>query len=470
MADPEVGVTPYWELTFDADGDVNAQQRDRLLREVAQRGVKDLIVFAHGWNSERAGATRLYSRFFEPLPELAPNARLGYVGVMWPSMRFADEPVPDFGRSVAEASGAAAASGSAAASGPAGAVVGPALDTGTRSALSAVFPGRATLIDQIARMLDQRPEGEPALEEYRRLVRLLVELRPEAPGAAFASDTLAEAGPGGDPEMFLGNAARTCREFAEALAKDTEGAGDAGAGTATGTRADRAPAAPDVPQLWDGARELLRQAAYFAMKRRAGAVGERGLGRLLGRLAQTAPGVRVHLVGHSFGGRLVSFALRGLPRGVRTVKSVTLLQAAFSHYAFAARLPHDARDSGVLHGRQDRIDGPLVCCFSRFDSALGTVYPLASRTAGDDRTAAVAALPHVLGPRWGALGHDGVQAVPGTRTFTLAEALRVGLPASGCVNIDASAVVRRGGRPAGAHSDICHRELAQVVLAAGRIG
>jgi hypothetical protein len=37
------------------------------------------------------------------------------------------------------------------------------------------------------------------------------------------------------------------------------------------------------------------------------------------------------------------------------------------------------------------------------------------------------------------------------------------------VNIDVTAVVKRGGPPSGAHSDICHRELAQVVLAAGRI-
>ncbi|MDQ1039716.1 hypothetical protein QFZ75_006132 [Streptomyces sp. V3I8] len=444
MADPEVGVAPYWELTFDADGDVNGAQRDRLLREVVERGVRDLIVFAHGWNNDRSAATRLCGRFFEPIPALAPNARLGYVGVMWPAMRFADEPVPDFGRTVTAVS------------------VGPALDKGTHGALLTAFPGRATLIDQIARMLDQQPEGDEALEEYGRLVRLLVELRPEAPGAAFAADTLAEAGPHSGPEMFLGNAARMCDEFARALAKDA-----GGAETGAGSGRERAASAP--PQAWEGARELLRQAAYFAMKRRAGTVGERGLGRMIGRLAQAAPGVRVHLVGHSFGGRLVSFALRGMPKGVRNVKSLTLLQAAFSHYAFAARLPHDARDSGVLDGRQNRIDGPLVCCFSRFDSALGTVYPLASRTAGDDRTAAGLGLPPLLGPRWGALGHDGVQAVAGTKSFTLSDALRTRLPVSGCVNIDASAVVRRGGPPAGAHSDICHPELAQVVLAAGRV-
>jgi len=444
MADPAVGVAPYWELTFDVDGDVNGKERDRLLREVVERGVKDLIVFAHGWNTDRSAAIRLHRRFFEPVPALAPNSRLGYVGVLWPSTRFADEPVPGSGRAVA------------------GVSAGPALDRDTRDALLTVFPGRATLVDQIARMLDRQPEGEQALEEYGRLVRLLVELRPEAPGAAFASDTLAgtgaEAAPPGEPDMLRGSTTRMCREFARALARDTTGPGSGGTRTL-----------PAPPGPWDGAHELLRQATYFAMRRRSGAVGERGLGRLVGRLSQAAPGLRVHLVGHSFGGRLVSFALRGIPRGVRAVKSVTLLQAAFSHYAFAPRLPHDVRDSGVLHGQQNRIDGPLVCCFSRFDSALCTVRPPASRTAGDDRTAAGPGLPRPLGTGCGALGHHGVQAVPGTKAFTLADALLTRLPVSGCVNIDASAVVRRGGLPAGAHGDIFHRELAQLVLAAGRV-
>jgi pimeloyl-ACP methyl ester carboxylesterase len=177
----------------------------------------------------------------------------------------------------------------------------------------------------------------------------------------------------------------------------------------------------------------------------------------------------VHLVGHSFGGRLVSFALRGLPEGVRSVKSVTLLQGAFSHYTFAARLPHDTRAGGVLQGQQNRVDGPLVCCFSRHDSALGTLYPLASRMAGDARGVAAFDLGRTLGAKWGAMGHDGVQAVPGTSSVSLADALLGRLPVKGCVNVDAAPVVRRGGPPAGAHSDICHRELARLVLAAGRI-
>ncbi|MCL7428791.1 serine-threonine protein kinase [Streptomyces sp. YS415] len=439
MARPAVSVSPYWELAFDSDGEPDARARDRLLAGVARHGVRDLLVFAHGWNNDRSGATRLYDRFFAPVPELVPAARIGYVGVVWPSMRFADEPIPGVPRAVA-----------------AELPPPPVLDKDTRHALLETFPGRATVIDQLARLLEQQSGDEAELEEFGRLVRLLVDLVPPGPQALFAADTLAEGVPQDEPTMFDGTAGVRCEEFARALAW-----------------LESPDAAPDasftLPSPWEGAHELLRQATYFAMKRRAGTVGERGLGRLVGELAARSPEVRVHLVGHSFGGRLVSFALRGLPRGVRTVKSVTLLQGAFSHYAFSARLPHDARAGGVLHGQHNRVDGPLVCCFSRHDDALGTMYPLASRMAGHDREFHGFDIGRALGAKWGALGFDGIQAVPGTRHLKLAEALRGPLPTAGCVNVDASAVVRRGGPPAGAHSDIVHRELARLVLTAGRV-
>ncbi|MFF8865502.1 serine-threonine protein kinase [Streptomyces sp. NPDC015139] len=431
MADPGMSVTPYWELTFDADGDVDGPERDRLTAQVMDRGVRDLVVFAHGWNNDRSGATALYRRFFAPVPELAPRARLGYVGVIWPSIRFSDEPIPDFPRSVAAEE--------------AGAAPRPALDKDTRRALLETFPDRTTVVDRLARMLDERAGGEAGLTEFGRLVRLLVD-----EGGRGAADTDEE----GEPAVFTLDPAGVCEELAGALAALDPAGETAGFG---------------LPNPWDGAKELLRQATYYTMKRRAGAVGEHGLGPLVGRLAEAAPGVRVHLVGHSFGGRLVAFALRGLPEGVRAVKSVTLLQGAFSHYAFASRLPHAPDRAGALQGRERRIDGPLVCCHSPFDSALGTFYPLASRLAGDDRSCAGNEIAAVLGPRWGAMGHDGVQAVSGTARLDLAAALAGPLPASGCVSVDVAAVVRRGGAPSGAHSDIVHPELARVVLAAGRI-
>ncbi|QES52693.1 serine-threonine protein kinase [Streptomyces venezuelae] len=402
---------PYAELRFDAEGDVDPAGR----AAVARLNATDLLVFSHGWNSERSTATRLYDRFFAPFPGLVgPSVRLGYVGVVWPSIRFADEPIPDFDLR-----------------GIGGAGEGPGLDAETRRALGEFWPGHEAELDRIAELLSQQPESAAAITEFGVLVRALAGL-----------DGMDSEEP--VPALFAGDAVDSCRALGHGLAE---------AGREEGPGA-----------LWDGGRELLRQATYHRMKKRAGVVGERGLGPVLTDLARGRPELRVHLIGHSFGARVVAFALRAVPDGWDFIRSLILLQGAFSHYAFADRLPHDQGRGGALAGLQRRVRGPVVSCYSRHDSALKVFYPLASRMAGDSAGFAG------FDARWGAMGHDGVQAVPGAARITLDTALRGGLPEAGCVSVDAAAVVRRGGAPSGAHSDICHEELARVVVAAGRMG
>ncbi|MFI8106451.1 serine-threonine protein kinase [Streptomyces sp. NPDC086023] len=440
---------PYTELTFDADGDCDPRQR----AAVDRLDATDLIVFSHGWNSDRSTSTRLYDRFFAPFPALvagSPGVRLGYVGVVWPSIRFSDEPIPDFD--------APAAAGAP----PAG----PELDAGTRAALGEFWPGRGTELDRIAELLREQRESEAAFGEFGALVRALLSGPEGGPVAAATA-----AGAGGGVDDPAGGAGGVAGDPVPALlAEDplvlcrllTEGLREAGAELA-GPEASLF-VGGGLKRLWRGGKELLRQATYYEMKRRAGKVGERGLGPVLARLAGARPGVRVHLVGHSFGARLVAYALRGVPTEARHVRSLTLLQGAFSHYAFADSLPHARSSGGALRGLQRRVAGPVVCCYSRHDAALRVFYPLASRMAGDSSSFAG------FDERWGAMGHDGVQAVGGAVRLTLEAALRDGLPGAGCVSVDAAAVVRRGGAPSGAHSDICHEELARIVVAAGRIG
>lgn len=434
-----IGVGPYAELTFDSEGDVDRASQGA----VARMEATDVLVFAHGWNSDRSTATRLYDRFFAPFPALVgPGVRLGYVGVVWPSMRFSDEPIPDF-----EVAGALAEPGH-----------GCALDPLTRQALGEFWPGRGAELDRLAELLAERPESAAAFIEFGALVR-------ELAGVDVVHAVVAPA----VPAIFADDVLEVCRALTLALARARAGA-DAEAGAGTGAEAGAAPEEPGLTAggglrgLWGGAKELLRQAAYYKMKKRAGVVGERGLGPVLAELAAGRPALRFHLIGHSFGARVVSFSLRAVPDGARYVRSVTLLQGAFSHYAFADRLPHDKGRGGALRGLHRKVDGPVVACHSPHDSALRVFYPLASRMAGDSAG--------LLGfdQRWGAIGHDGVQAVQGAPRLSLDTALREGVPPAGCVSVDAGSVVRRGGAPSGAHSDICHEELARVVVSAGRMG
>ncbi|KOU22167.1 serine-threonine protein kinase [Streptomyces sp. WM6372] len=447
-----IGVGPYAELTFDADGDVDQGTQDA----VAALEATDLLVFAHGWNSDRSTSTRLFDRFYAPFPGLVgPGVRLGYVGVVWPSIRFSDEPIPDF-----DPHGALAEPGH-----------GTALDPATLRALGEFWPGRVAELDRVAELLEERPDSAAAFTEFGALVRELAGVDVvDAGGGGGAGDAGGAVDPAGAaaavavagpvvrdvPAIFTLDVLEVCRAFTEGLAEagaPVGGAAEPGFSLGGGLRA-----------LWNGAKELLRQATYYQMKKRAGVVGERGLGPVLAELAGRRPALRIHLIGHSFGARVVSFSLRAVPDGARYVKSATLLQGAFSHYAFTDRLPHDKGSGGALRGMQRRVDGPVLACHSPYDSALKVFYPLASRMAGDSAG--------LLGfdERWGAIGHDGVQAVPGAPRLTLDAALRAGIPEAGCVSVDTGSVVRRGGPPSGAHSDICHEELARLVVAAGRMG
>ena len=71
----EMAGFPFWELTFDEQGDPDRVQHDTFLAEVPARGVTDVIVFAHGWNNDRRIATELYTRFFGVLGPQIPQMK-----------------------------------------------------------------------------------------------------------------------------------------------------------------------------------------------------------------------------------------------------------------------------------------------------------------------------------------------------------------------------------------------------------
>jgi hypothetical protein len=428
---------PHWEVSFDEQGRPNQGEADRLLAELPGRDLTDLFLFAHGWNSDRGQARRLYDLYFGQVPDQLARgggaARAGWVGVVWPSKRWADEPEP-----TADTGGGAAGLGDATAAAP------PA-DPALVEDLKDVFVGddQRRALDELARLLATRPEDPAALARFQALMGELSASPDAAPAGEDQGETALLSD---DPEAVFGR-------FADAVPETGEG-GAAGLGDAFG-------------RLWKGAKEALRQLTYFEMKKRAGVVGRQGLGPLVGRVAQADPEVRVHLIGHSFGARLVSFALAGLPDPDRSpVRSLYLLQGAFSHFAFADALPMDRSRGGALKGMAARVDGPLVASFSVHDTAVGKLYPLASLSSGDD----AAALEDQLF-RWGGMGHDGAQAVQATVAALGPVGSGYPFQPGRFVNLDGNAVITRGRPPAGAHSDIFHPELVWAGLAAaGLVG
>jgi pimeloyl-ACP methyl ester carboxylesterase len=220
--------------------------------------------------------------------------------------------------------------------------------------------------------------------------------------------------------------------------------------------------------LWTGAKEALRLTSYWNMKERAGVVGERGLGAFITQLDKDASHVRVHLIGHSFGARVVSFALKGLPANVTgersPVKSVTLIQGAFSHFAFANSLPHAPDRSGALTTMAARVDGPLLVTHSVHDLAVCKRYPQVSFIARQD-----AADADDTQFRFGAMGADGAQAVEANTVEFGPVGQAYPFAKGKFLNLNGDDLITQGDPPSGAHSDIFYPEIAWAVFRAAGV-
>jgi hypothetical protein len=436
MAEAVAGF-PFWELRFDKDAKpVDKAALETFLREVKDQGLTDLFVFSHGWNNDPATAKRLYKGFFGEVRKLLDNAgitkqrqaKVGTAGVIWPSILFPDEE-------------AAAISDGGAASLDGGDLSG---DFFTELRKVFVEPDQQPILDDLERLLNERRRSNAALQEFKDKLDQLLAGEAVDPSS---EDNLEQRGivESKDP-----------RELFEALSENEPS--EESEGGAAGLR-------DAFDRLWEGAKGALRVTTYYQMKSRAGKVGREGLGPLLGRLHQGAPDVRIHLLGHSFGARLISYSLSGLPEGgTSPVKSLFLLQGAFSHFTFADALPFDRRRKGDLAGMASRVDGPLLTTHSLLDLAVGKAYPTASIVARQDASAAGDVVF-----RWGAMGNDGAQAVDAQSRPLSRPGTAYPLQDGKWLNLDGNQVIVNGGPPSGSHSDIIHPETAWAALAAAKI-
>lgn len=408
---------PYFEIDFNADGTLNTTTGHGdggLAAAVAAGGITDLFVLSHGWNNGVDSARDLYQAMFTLLADQlgAHKSSSAAVGILWPSLLLPDDdpatapPVPSTGAQLA-------------------------------AALAPAFPNQTDNLATMGQLLDTQPQDEQKLVDFHALATKLVTTAPMAEEDSGESSMIT-----GDPIQVL--------NFAATLAPAQDG--------------DAQGIPNPFTTIWSGARELLRGMSYYEMKNRAGVIGKNGLGPLLAGL--TGP-PRIHLMGHSFGARLVSYALAGLPAGLTgsasPIKSLTLIQGAFSHFTFASTLPFDGTRGGELAAAGARVDGPLLATFTAADRAVGWWYPAASLLARQDNQAA-----DDVTYRWGAIGHDGYQQQPDPIEIPLAP---TGKPydfiPGQFYKLDANAIINTNQSAfSGAHSDIRHPEVLWAVICA----
>ena len=149
---------------------------------------------------------------------------------------------------------------------------------------------------------------------------------------------------------------------------------------------------------------FLNLTTWYMMKNRSGTVGAHGVAAATRELKKI-PGVRVHLVGHSLGGRCMAACAKALSsEPMVQPDSLSLLEAAFSHYGLS-----DDNGSGAPGFFRDVlaksvVKGPFISTYSYQDTVVGTAYAISSRLSGDNAKAT-----GDKDDKYGGIGRNGTQ-------------------------------------------------------------
>lgn len=413
---------PFYALSFDRDAKpVAPHDADALRQRLADDPPAHLVVLAHGWKNDTEDASGLYERLMANVRAQDGTLDLVVAGVFWPSKKFADRDLIP---------GGAASVG--------GDVPVAVLEAALKEAELDATEEEAEHLRGARVLVSILGDSEVAQDRFMEHLRALL---PDEDAGSPLDD--------GQPKKLReapGHEVLAQLEAPPAPAPAAVGSGGGAAGMTDGGAAGIGSAFRGIRTA---ARNALNLTTYYQMKHRAGLIGE-ALADVLDDLSDAAPGVSVHLVGHSFGGRLATAACAATDRA--RPASLTLLQAAFSHNGFGQRFD-GVRDGGyrtvVAEGR---VHGPIVITHTRNDKAVGSAYPLASRLAGQAASAFGDA-----DDTFGGMGSNGAQHTPEAVGGTLGTVDYAYLFRRGAVyNLLADAHVRD-------HSDVTNPQVAAML-------
>jgi hypothetical protein len=426
-------------LFFTEGGDLDASSvsaRARLLDAVA--GATDVFVLSHGWWNSPGTADCRYQQIVDGLRSRAPAAlpapfKPVFVGIYWPSVIFPTE-TGDCASPIRTPQGAEA-------------MVQGSFEADLAAWAAAAFPtaaGRAGFAAERTRVIEllgRERQGETLTRvEAIELATILDRWRRAAPNtSAPAAD--------GPAELFSDTPAAIVDQWM------------------TTSRSG-----PVETSVLRKVLDFGNAFTFWTMKERAGVVGSRGVFDLVRAIRERGgSNLRIHLVGHSFGGRLLSASVAGMRAPtLNEVDSLILLEGAFSHFAFSTKDQIAAfgftGDTGGLFqaavapgAAKPAVRGRLVAVFSKQDTPNQSLYPVASRLKGSDREAS-----RVL--RYGSIGADGFQGLAArpirlqsvTRDQLMTE-LRDG--SAKLFNVDGSDLVL-------GHSDLIHDAVFDLIWGA----
>lgn len=347
---------PYYVLPFDGDGVCTGPQTLQHLLDAAN-GYSDIFLFSHGWNNDWAAATQRYEAFIQGVQSLRRDHHLpapaGYkpllVGIFWPSQAlawFENEVGPGF-----------AAGGD------------PAAQAAQADLLQGVLQDVASALPKASRARFFELATASALQppQAQELARLLA-------GATSADSEEGRAAPTAQDLLAAANTLAAPEPDYDAVGTADTAPATPGAGPAAAFGFGDLLGALDP-------RNLIKPFTVWQMKDRAGVVGHEGVAPVLLGLLQRSS-ARVHLLGHSYGCKVVMTALCTPPALPRPVESALLLQPAVSQYAFAADVPSVGVAGGFARARQ-RVRQPIVATYSANDVPLTKLFHVSVRRSDD---------------------------------------------------------------------------------------
>jgi hypothetical protein len=386
----------FFRLSFDAKGKLqNAQALADLGKRIDDATATDIIFLAHGFRNDEDDATGLYTRFLQTFhknlgrPEF--QASLGprsfvVSGVYWPSKAFRE--------TFKEGEGAVQGVGDEQAEKLAAEAQ---LQELKEADLS---PEQAANIDHAMQLLDSVAGSRQAQDRFVEDVLSVLDGAEEDDATEGLEQIRSKEG------ADLLDALRTPVVVPTGRGADDEG-GIASVNVISVPGED-AGEAQGIQSLFGSVfgriGQFLNLITWYQMKNRSGVVGSTGIAKAVRDLKAGRTELKVHLVGHSLGGRLMAACAKALATPKLQPDSLTLLQAAFSHYGFSP--DNGEHTPGFFRAviAEQVVRGPLIATFSEQDSVVGKVYAVASRLAGDN----VKAVGDPNDP-FGGIGRNGAQ-------------------------------------------------------------
>lgn len=337
----------FFPLRFDDHGALQSRQEFEALTARANSAT-DVVFIAHGFRNDEHDATNLYTRFLGTFranlsrPEFSALANRQFVfgAVYWPSKPFREsyEEGKSGTRGLQDAS-------------PTLADAKAQLEELKADDAS---PSQRQNLDKAIALLPALENNPQAQDEFVDLVLSLVDT---------SSDDVTE----GLPQIRQRPGSEILARLSPPPADGTRGIGDV-AGRIAG-----------------GVGQFLNLTTWYVMKERSGTVGATGVAKAVRALRASNPNLRLHVVGHSLGGRLAAACAKALADAPKVpLDSLMLLEAAFSHYGFSSN--NGRGTAGFFRNVivQQAVKGPFVSTFSAQDTVVGKAYSVMSRLAGDN--------------------------------------------------------------------------------------